>query len=315
MGIVAFFLTAALSAVTVRVDLTPWVLVYFGLALVAISLARIEEAGQERPLGWKWAAVLAVSILATLFLGLVATRLLTLDTVNAFFALFAPLAIVVEILAFLVAIPLLFVFELLARLLTPVLNALSGLFRNLFPEVEVSNDQVSEFVAQVARQIESFAPYIRLVTVILVVLFVAWLVARALRRRIEWAEREMFEAEEVDDLEANLVRRKRTRPSRPVHHEIHAENVRRIYAALQAHAAAYGLERSQAETPLEYLPRLSARFPGAADGLGEITLAYMAVHYAQRPASEEQVRSLRAVWQGVKAHMTTEAKRHKARAK
>jgi hypothetical protein len=89
-----------------------------------------------------------------------------------------------------------------------------------------------------------------------------------------------------------------------LHREIHAENVRRIYAALLAHAEMLGLKRREAETPFEFLPRLVAHFPDVSGDLHTITDAYVAVHYAQAPATEPQVRELRARWHKTRQAMT-----------
>jgi hypothetical protein len=85
--------------------------------------------------------------------------------------------------------------------------------------------------------------------------------------------------------------------------EIEAENIRRIYAALLARCQAIGLPRREAETPFEFLPRLRAQFPQAASDLSALTEAYVAVHYAQTPATGAQVRAMRAVWQRLRGQL------------
>ncbi len=301
LGIVVFFGTAIIGALAPGVNLIPLIFAYFAISLLAISLARIEEAGQERPLGFKWALVLGGALALSLMLGLVLTRLFTLDTVNALFRLLSPLGIVFAVLVTLIAIPFFYLFGLLLDLVAPLLQAFFQRLANLLPGLNVTPPDTVELVERVSRQIELLVPYLRLVGVILVVFLGGWLVARALNRRLHWHEDDMYEREALEERDAlELERGKRPRPARPVRREIHDENVRRIYAALQAEAETLGLKRREAETPLEYLPRLIEHFPGNGDEFRVLTDAYVAVHYAQVPATDAQVNELRAVWRGLK---------------
>jgi len=56
--------------------------VYFIFSLLAIALARLEEAGRELALDWKWAGVLLGTIAATVGMGYLVTQLFTLQVVN-----------------------------------------------------------------------------------------------------------------------------------------------------------------------------------------------------------------------------------------
>jgi hypothetical protein len=200
-------------------------------------------------------------------------------------------------------------FGLLVEFMTPLFDLLANFLRSIAPTLRPSPEDSQEFVNGLARQLEFLLPYIRLLGVIVVVLLAGWLIARALTRRMNWAEEEMFQREELDERDQLQERRKRVRPARPVRYEIHAENIRRIYAALLAHAQKSGLERRSAETPFEFLPRLTGCYPELSSELREITQAYVAVHYAEQTATDAQVRSLRALWQNVKAQMTADSQR------
>lgn len=304
LGIVIFFATAFLAAITVQVNFIFWIFVYFALSLVGIALARIEEAGQERPLGPKWALVLAATVTVTMLCGYALTQFLTLDAVNAFFTLLSPLTIVIQILATIIAIPFFYLFEFLWSIIAPLLSALLQVFTRLIPNFRFDNAETQLVITQVARQLETFVPYLRLLGVIAVLLLLGAWIARALNRRVKWQEQEMFERERLDEHdEMILEKRKRPPRGRAARREIHAENVRRLYAAMLAHAEALGLKRRDAETPSEFLPRLAARFPQAETDLATITTAYIAVHYAQQPATETQVRELRARWHKTREQM------------
>ncbi len=310
LGIVIFFLMAFLAALTIRVDFIFWIFGYFALSLIGISLARIEEAGREHPLGLKWALVLSATIAATMLLGFGTTQFLTLDAVNAFFALLSPLTFLIQILVTIISIPFFYLFEILIRLLAPVFERLLRVLTGIFPDLNFTNPETLRVVTEVSRQLENIFPYLRLIGIILVILGIAWYIARALNRRVKWQEHEQFARETLDERDESISeRRKRRATTREQRRHVHAENVRRIYAALQLHAERLGLKRNEAETPFEFLPRLVTRFPDAAPEIDTITRAYCDVHYAMQDSTETQVRELRAVWQSAKKQMTNDGGR------
>ena len=307
LGIVIFFAMAFIAALSTRVDFILWIFVYFALSLTGISLARIEEAGREQALGYKWALVMSTTIAATMLLGFGATQFLTLESVNAFFRFISPLTFLIQILVTLISIPIFYLLEFLLSLLAPVFEAMLRIVMGFLPNVTLANPEAQRVVNEVARQLFDLMPYLRLLGVIGILLLIAWYVARALNRRVKWLEHEQFERDPLDERdESPLERRKRRTSPRTHRRHVNAENVRRIYAALQLHAERLGLKRNEAETPFEFLPRLVARFPDAARDIENITRAYCAVHYAMQDATEAQVRELRAVWQRVKQEMTND---------
>lgn len=309
LGIVVLFFAAIIAGFVGGVDFRIWIFTYFMIALLGIALARIEESGRELALGWKWAVVLLASISATMALGYMVSRLFTLEVVDTLFGWMSPLLFVGQILVALIAIPLTFVLEAVINLLLPIFELLRGLFRGIVPSFDFGNSEVGRMMGDAIHQLELLTPYLRLAGVIIVVLFVGWLIARALDRRMHREEEETFVREAIDERdELQLDQRRRARTARPAHREIQAENIRRIYAALLAHAAVLGLARREAETPFEFLPRLTARFPDLSADLRAITDAYVAVHYAQRPATSAQVREMRGVWQKVKQQMKAKNK-------
>lgn len=304
LGIVVLFFATIAAGFVGHVDFRLWIFTYFIISLLGIALARIEESGRELALGWKWAAVLLGSISATMGLGYLVSRLFTLQVVDTLFQWMSPLFVVGQILVALIAIPLTFILEAVINLLLPIFELLRGLFRGIVPSFDFGKTEVGRMMGDAIHQLELLTPYFRLAGVMLVVLFVAWLIARALDRRMHREEEETFVREAIDERnELQLERRRRARTPRPAQREIQAENIRRIYAALLAHAAALGLARREAETPLEFLPRLSARFPDVSSDLRAITDAYVAVHYAQRPATNAQVREMRGLWHRVREQM------------
>ncbi len=304
LGIVILFLLALVAGFTTRVDFIFWIFMYFAFFLISIALARIEDAGQLGALGGRWALVMLTMLAVILLVGFMLTQLLTLETVNALFAMLAPVAFVVQVVLLILVLPLLYLLDLLFQQLLPLFQWLGNILARFLPPPPTTAQETPAFLETITQQLESLMPYLRLIGVLLVLLGLGWLIARALHRRMNREEQEMFAREALGENDRkqkeNPRRASRTRTRR---REIHAENVRRIYAALQAQAETLGLKRRDAETPHEFLPRLTARFPEAHTDLQTITNAYVAVHYAQQHATEVQVRELRAVWQHVKKEM------------
>ncbi len=305
LGIVIFFALAIIAAFAGRVDFIFWIFMFFAFSLLGIALARIEEAGQTSPLDARWTVVMFTMLAATLLVGFALTRFLTLDALNAFIAFLSPVFLVLQIIFFILALPFFILTEFLIRLLIPLFNLLANAFSKMIPTIPQTNIETVPILESVTRSFETLMPYLRLAGVVLVLVVIGWVIARALNRRMNREEEEMFLREKAPRLEREyLAERERNRRKRdPLNREVHAENVRRIYAALQAQAEALGLPRRAAETPLEFLPRLTARFPGSAANLEKITNEYVAVHYAQQQASDAQVRELRDVWKKTKEEM------------
>lgn len=78
-----------------------------------------------------------------------------------------------------------------------------------------------------------------------------------------------------------------------------AARIRRIYAYLLDLAAALGSPRSEAQTPLEYLPSLLSLFPENRDNLIIITTAYLDVRYGEFPETEEVIKNVERAWRDI----------------
>lgn len=310
LGIVLFFGITLLGWFGTPVNFIPYVFLYFIFSLLGIALARIEEAGQERPLGWRWALVLCSILIGTMLVGYIATQLLTLDRVNTFFAFFTPLRDALVFVVAIIAIPFIYLLELLLRLIAPLFDRIIQLVAGWFPNLNFDNSQTRDLVTQAGSQLENIWPYVRVIAIVLVVAAVGWWIAHALNKRMKWYEQEHFERETLDaDDELTFEKRRRARAAHARQRSVSAENVRRIYVALLVHAQTLGLPRHEAETPLEFLPRLTARFPQASDALRTLTSAYVAVHYAEQEFTPARVRELRALWQHTKEKMSDETKK------
>jgi len=76
-----------------------------------------------------------------------------------------------------------------------------------------------------------------------------------------------------------------------------SDPVRQTYTRMLRRASALGLRRSPGATPREFLVRLAAHWPEGEEDFALLTEAYDVRRYGDVPASEEEVRDLRARWQ------------------
>jgi hypothetical protein len=305
LGVVFFFGIAIAGAFAGGVDIRALLVVYFIVSLLSIALARMEESGREMALGKAWAPLLVGASLLVVSLGFFVTPLMTMAAAAAFFQILSPLAPVVEFLLTLILVPLSYVIEFLIGLLMPLLTLVMVSLRRLpldiLPQLQIPLQKSSDNGIALFVQIW---PYLRLVLFLAILMGAALAIARAVNRRMAQVEEETFIREAVgerDRKRAEKMGGARAAPMLP--HEVEAENIRRIYAALLARCQAIGLPRREAETPFEFLPRLEAQFPQAATDLSALTEAYVAVHYAQIPATNERVHAMRAVWRRLRGQL------------
>jgi Domain of unknown function (DUF4129) len=305
LGVVFFFGTAIVGAFAGGVDLRGLILVYFVVSLLTIALARMEESGREMALSKAWAPLLGGASLLVVALGFFVTPLLTTTAAEAFFQILAPLAPVAEFILGLILIPLSYVIQAIIEFLIPIfsviIESMGRLPLDLIPQAQAPLQNAAN---QGTTLFAILWPYIRLLVFLIIIMGAALLVAQALNRQMMRVEEEGFIREPAGERErrrTEKIRRPRAAPMLP--HEIEAENIRRIYAALLARCQAIGLPRREAETPFEFLPRLRAQFPQAATDLSMLTEAYVTVHYAQIPATGAQVRAMRAVWQRLRGQL------------
>jgi len=89
-----------------------------------------------------------------------------------------------------------------------------------------------------------------------------------------------------------------SRPPRPPRGRLGPrELIRYFYASALERAARRGIGRRGAATPYEYGAELRERIPEAADEIAGLTDAYVRAAYAPRPATSDEARAARTLWQ------------------
>lgn len=308
VGVVIFTFSVALASVLSRVELSGWVVAFFGISLLSIALARIEENSSETHLGLRWGITLTSVILLTLFLAFLVLQVVTLNAATIAVRALTPVWALISFVLVIIAVPAAYLAEWLANLLRPVFNSFGRLIEQLgqlLPREMVEGMQNAPMNETLAATLGALGQTIFVLAIFLVV---GYLLARALHQRLAREEAETYTREALASDE-RLRRTPMTKPRQTPPHarSVSAESIRRIYAALVAHARSAGLPRQTAETPYEFLPRLTNTWDAERDDLREITEAYVATHYAERDMSAELNR-VRAAWERIK-HTTKNVKR------
>ncbi|MEW5988949.1 MAG: DUF4129 domain-containing protein [Chloroflexota bacterium] len=79
------------------------------------------------------------------------------------------------------------------------------------------------------------------------------------------------------------------------------DQIRYFYLSTARRAAAKGVARRPAATPLEYARDLTENWPEAAVDLDSLTNAFVEARYTPRPVTSEYVPAIKRIWQRVKA--------------
>ncbi len=78
-----------------------------------------------------------------------------------------------------------------------------------------------------------------------------------------------------------------------------AARIRQVYAELMELCESLGHPRPEAETPLEFMPRLEQLFPGLEPEVVVITQAYNRVRYGQLPETRQEVEDVESAWKKI----------------
>ncbi|MGD2057166.1 MAG: DUF4129 domain-containing protein [Anaerolineales bacterium] len=212
------------------------------------------------------------------------------------------------------------VIVLLTELFNRLLSRLLPLISQSEPDLQSlpTPDSVSQMVEQLSGEIMP-APFagellgtIKIVLIALGIvgfIFIIYFSLRGTRAGKVWSNLEQGERERilisVPEYIRSLINRM-MRPSdklgrlSPAAQVIAAARIRQIYRQLLRLSARLGLERGEAQTPLEFLPHLPAVFPGSQIQLEDITSAYQRVRYGEYPESRQEVDQVEIAWQEVR---------------
>jgi len=330
VGIIAFLWFFLIGVFGSSQDRTSYAFLYFGVGLIVVALARIEEVGQSRigirsPFGASWMTILVGSVVVVSAFGILAAHLFSLRSLAAFARRLNPvLALFGQ-----VARPLL---PLLAWFLDLVLGFFIRLFGSMLgaPSEELSNtSRLAEELLQSRPVLSSrgalwvIVQGIKWGSLALALLVALGVLAISISRRLQEAREgqssgqgALWDVEGRSDngregaanrwgrwrevLQARLAELWGDRYS--------LASVRQIYASLVGLATAAGFPRRAAETPYEYIASLHKAFPASEKEIQLITEAYVQTHYGQRSFRSGYVGQVRAAWLAIRARQEEAAR-------
>lgn len=304
---------------------------YFGLGLLAVSLARTDDKAMDA--AGSTGGILPLNRLAQLILVIALTLgtaaaiagYYTPDQIRATAHFFAPvwnlisrfLLMVLYVFALVLGRLVFWLFELLRPLLEEMnlAGALAGLAERLAlnqPPQETTTPETAPTVPEWVW----FSGRTGLVVVVTIVFLglILLFLARRRQRMMDQEEEEVGRETPTfggDALRrgwqrlknwANLVRRYGLGAQL-----LAAISVENIYANLSRLARRRGYPRQPAQPPDEYLPQLRAAFPGQHAALARITEAYMRVHYGDHPVERAELAALQADYENVRRTPDVEA--------
>lgn len=313
VGIVAWLWFHILGLFAGADQPTAWLLLYFALGLMAVGLARVEDAQRGRgairsPFAGSWLMILAGGACAVVAMGLAATAVAAWASAGVFWRVLVPIAgllnrlllATLTLLAFLLA-PLM---EWLIRSLQETMALFAQQGQALPTPAPVPTPEAPAVAAAPPPALQAVVWALAALGFLAVVALVAGHMRR--RRAEEAAEGPVVLAWEAAPGErgagpGGAVARLRERLAaalgalRPGSYSL--STVREVYAALQRLAAGHGMAREEAQTPYEYERRLDGAWPEAGAEVGAITEAYVRAHYGQREISAEELAAVRAAWE------------------
>lgn len=299
---------AFLAAVARRQPLSVVVVpLYFGAGLLAMALARAEQAQADLdagapPFDRRWVAALLGSLAAILLVGWTLTTLLSPDMLARVASFGAPVVEGIRLLVYSIALVVAWPFLMLAEWMVRHLPVEAIPIPTVIPSAETIPDSEATTAPSWAR----FSLHVmRLVGPPLLLVVLVVLIALSLRRTSDrplWLpEEERLPADRQShkpykERRFRWMRRLR-RASRQAF--LPPENVRAIYHNLLVWGSRQGVERLSGETPHEYLRRLQQRAPELAPALEAITAAYVAARYGAISVPAGELQRLRRVWESI----------------
>ena len=221
-------------------------------------------------------------------------------------------------------------------LLTPILALLINLINNNssgFPLMQTLSEQIDRFqnmMRELMERIASFAgisglgetisrwtPGIKLILLgsILALVIAGILIWMAMqiwkerkRRRINEEQQVIFDRNELWQLIKSILRNQWNSLVNSVSNtaDLHkrarlraAARIRQVYADLMELSEELGSPRSEAQTPLEYLPDLARCFPLFNEQVSLITQAYLRVRYGELPETHQEISDVEEAWKKV----------------
>lgn len=295
-----------------KVTVTPFILLFFLAALLAVSLTRAEQVTQDEsernyPIQPRWLAVIFLTTLLTVLVAAAVALGLSGESIVVWLDPLweaSRLAVTVVIstftyLLFLLLTPLEWLLSFLAaRFNMPTLTLPDSQFLTDPTGQNVDMDALLRDLSQSEAAALLWLNRILLVLIITAVILALYVaLSRFLSGRqlapdsAEMGSGRQIGARERPGWGARLLRKLGIWQQRRA-----AASVRRIYQQMTKAAAGLGYPRDPSETPYEYLADLTEVWPEGTLEAELITAAYVRVRYGELPESQEEVDEIVAAW-------------------
>lgn len=297
------------------------VFVYLFAGLIAMGTARMTvterlRGGREIPFDRKWFFGLLISALVVILAAYLAAQFTNLPLFTIVIQLFT------TIFSFIIGVILILLMPLFLLLLSGLMWLIDNVrLGDLLPDIAEDLQSALNNLANLTGQLLEYArnllpdlsfarPYILLFGILLVIflgmlfLGLSWLVRNYKRIELDDIE-SLIEAGDWLGLLQRFLQDNLKKIGRNLETGLGlnlrdrrraAERIRQIYQDLVSTSGELGVERLEAETPYEFLPRLSGLFPEHQSEVEEITQAYIKIRYGEYPESMTEVEKIEQDW-------------------
>ncbi len=300
-------------------SVTPFILLYYFAALLAVVLTRVEQlemgySGISFPLGPQWLAFVAFAAGLVAFLtGIISGAISGQGIINVI-GVFSPLWLGLRFLGITVAMTVAYLLSPLLIALAWLMDLLISIFQPIVEQVGLEELQLQNPPTLEGLEAEEITtidpPFFELPQQLLpalVMIFLILLVTLVLGRLLRLMRKSAtLETESISPL-ANLERPSLAGRGRNLLNQLGlfkrwrtAATVRQIYRQMSRMAAEAGFARAESETPYEYLPILFEAWPDHKFEIRVITDAYTRVHYGEIPETAEELDQLRSAWSKIR---------------
>jgi hypothetical protein len=316
-GMVMLAITTMVSGFLLPSAPYQFVFVFFFVSLLGIALARAEEVGQQyggsqSPFSLSWLATVVTATIGILILAAGFATLLTDKNVSRFLG---PVWEVQRIVFTFLTYVILFVVSWVGRGVIEFLESIMGDLDTKGFEFALTPPEIGGVEAlgesSFTPEQQALAKAVGVIfTILIILLLIAFslrrLRARAGRRRNEYRE-SVWEGINVRNSLRDLLNDGRRRLGEMTNMLSHSRlgqmfaalTIRRIYAHMSALATELGHPRALYETPYEYQPTLEQAFPNNHEEVGQVTEAYVTVHYGEVPDQHTNLKMIRAAWERI----------------
>jgi hypothetical protein len=274
-------------------SVTPFILLYYFAALLAVVLTRVEQlemgySGISFPLGPQWLAFVAFAAGLVAFLtGIISGAISGQGIINVI-GVFSPLWLGLWFLGITVAMTVAYLLSPLLIALAWLMDLLISIFQPIVEQVGLEELQLQNPPTLEGLEAEEITtidpPFFELPQQLLPALETESISPLANLERPSLAGRGRNLLNQL-----GLFKRWRT-----------AATVRQIYRQMSRMAAEAGFARAESETPYEYLPILFEAWPDHKFEIQVITDAYTRVHYGEIPETAEELDQLRSAWSKIR---------------